>query len=63
MTPLRQFATISNALDEALVYFKDREDADDGIPNECMRLALGIEQAQAALVQLQKDDDVTGFGR
>lgn len=59
MTP-RSIATISNALDAALVYFKDREDADhngvDFVANEEMRLALEIEQAQAALEELRKSD-------
>lgn len=31
----RQFAVIENTLDEALKYFKQREDCDDGVPNEC----------------------------
>lgn len=71
MTPSRQYALISNALDEALVYFKDREDADhngiDFVANEEMRLALEIEQAQAALEELRKEaacsDQPVTFGR
>ncbi len=63
MTP-RQFAIISGALDEALEYFKQREDCDDGIPNAEMNLATSIEQAQSALEAIRKEEDqpIT-FGR
>lgn len=45
---------ISQCLDELFNYMKDREDCDDGIPNEAMNFCTEIEQARAALERLSK---------
>lgn len=56
----RRLAIISEALDNAHDYFKNREDVkgDNGdIPNEEMSLCLEIEQAQLALEAIRKEDE------
>lgn len=56
----RRMATIAMALDAARDYFADRADVkgDNGdMPNEEMSLCTEIEQAQAALEAIRREED------